>query len=220
MLKLLGNMSGNTPDGDGRKALAMEKLDRVAYLFQTGAVYAAQPVSGGAKRTARKRCRSIGFMLKARRDQVGPHGQRAWRAMQPHLAKLAAGLLVTYDEDWHTKGEQERLAKRERLRTVAIKTLSIVTVVAIVLGLPLFLWYRGPLDSHILTALVTGVLLGIVRLVFRKAVVSRFFGNQSLRDLVNQFIRERRPAGTGGGPTPEASAELDHSTAGGTMPAG
>lgn len=142
VLKLLDSMSDNKPDGHGRKAFAMEKLGRVAYLFRTGAVYAAQPVSGGAKRAARKRCRSIGFMLNARRDQVGTHGQRAWNAMQPDLAKLAAGLLVTYDEDLHTKGEQERLAKREQLRAVAIKVLgivSIVTAVAIIVGLLLFL---------------------------------------------------------------------------------
>ncbi len=222
VLSLLGDLSGNKPDGNPRKALAMEKLDRVARLFWTGAVYAAQDVSGGEKRAARKRCRRIGFMLNARRDRVGTHGQPTWKAMQPDLAKLAAGLLVTYDEDLHTKGEQERLAKQERLRAVAIKALSVVTVVAIAVGLLLFLWYRGPLDSHVLTALVTGVLLGIVRRVARQVepgVAERFFGDQSLRDLVNQFIRERRPSGAGDGPT-ETSAEPAEPAVERTMPAG
>ena len=212
ILTLLTQM-GQTNDGDCRKLLVIEKLDRLQYLFRTGAVFAALPASAAAKRKVRARCSRIGLELRDYQDGVAHDGLNGQNALHDHVARLAAKVLAEFDDH---DTEKKRLAWRERIRATTIWIVRVITAGLIIIGALLLMRKLGFTDGIVMTILVFALVITVVVPLVKKVApdASETSWADHLPTLLHDLIRGRNSAAGGDDPSAAGDSQAADEEAG------
>ncbi len=210
VLGLLKKMSRSRHAARNRKAVVMEKLDRVQYLFQKGALFADVSMSTAGRPRGRRGCREIARRLRDVRDDVGDGGRRAWKAVRAELAALAAVVFTDADHEIHESSDRAHRARRERRRVRALRITKSLAVAALIMGsVPAFRAVGLP-EGILATALALLTAEVVRRLVIRVLRgIHPMFGKRFTAPDLRTILRAMDRSQQGREPASQSSDGVD-----------
>jgi hypothetical protein len=158
---LLSWMPDATPGPDRCKALAVEKLERLRYLFRRRTVLnPSQPVDRNRRVQDRRGRRALAREMDRHRDRVSHGGLTDRKDVAAALRQRAAELLI--GEDPHAESTRRRAERRERvlLRVTQAARIAVLPVFAV--GTYLVFVKLGLPDGAVLTALAAVAATAVV----------------------------------------------------------
>jgi hypothetical protein len=207
---LLRWMPDATPGLDQCKALAVEKLERLRYLFRRRTVLnPSQPADWNRRWQDRRGRRALVRDMDRHRDRVSHGGSADRKDVAAALRRCAAELLI--GEDPHAESVRRRADRRRRvlLRVTQAARIAVLPVFAV--GTYLVFVKLGLPDGTVLTALAavaaTAVVTSFKQLAgWIRAGADREFSLARLTKALRTFGRGS-PGGEDAPPKPDAGQE-------------